>query len=141
MRLTFRVPLKELTADVHEALGKAVSETAHGIQAVAQREINAGGKTGRVYKRGKKRHQASAPGQAPATDTGNLSNTVAVASPLSGSGRASLEMEVVVNAEYAPVLEFGGAHIAARPFLKPATLEQKPEFEERCKRAIKGAIR
>ena len=68
-------------------------------------------KHGRIDDRG---HQASAPGEAPALDTGFLANslTAEVTGPASAI--------VYTNAEYAQELEFGGSHLAPRPFLQPA---------------------
>lgn len=73
-------------------------------------------KTGAVY--GK--HQASAAGEAPASDTGFLARSIShdvvvVNGEVVGMIKAS--------APYAPHLEFGTKHIAPRPFMQPA-LEQ-----------------
>ena len=71
---------------------------------------------------GYKFHRASAPGEAPATDTGNLANSIYARM----TGKA--EGEVGSTAEYAPVLEFGGAHVAPRPALRPAVQAEWPDF-------------
>jgi len=82
--------------------------------------------TGRKYRRGRKYHIASAPGQPPAVDTGRL--------------RASITHEVCkesnqiiglvgTNVEYAPHLEFGTNKMAARPFLRPALFNNIPEIK------------
>ena len=70
-------------------------------------------KSGRIYKRGKKFHTASAPGQAPATDSGNLVSSImpAMADDLTG--------EIMLN-DYGVYLEFGTNRIAARPFIIPS---------------------
>jgi len=70
--------------------------------------------TGRTYVRGGIAHTASAPGQPPAVDTGNLKNSIQ-------TNRVSQrEYRVNVGAEYGIYLELGTSRMAARPFLTPA---------------------
>lgn len=71
-------------------------------------------KSGRTYKRGKKVHQASAAGEAPAIDTGLLINSMVPTFPSPTKGI------LTIGAEYAAFLEFGTNKIAARPFATPA---------------------
>jgi hypothetical protein len=71
-------------------------------------------KSGRQYKRGSRTHTASRPGEAPAVDTGFLINSIRTA--IISDTRA----EIVVGAEYAEALEFGGDKVAERPFIRPA---------------------
>ena len=95
----------------------------------AQVAIMSPPKSGRVYGS----HQASAPGEAPATDTGNLAN--------SGTVRRVgwLHFECVFSAEYAQALEFGtpSGKILPRPFLRPAVYKQAPILQE----ALDDALR
>jgi hypothetical protein len=113
------------------------AEYAEGMAAIAQQAVNATikriearakvslgePKSGRLYRRGQGRwHQASAPGEAPATDYGVLANSIA--SRMIGP----TEGEVTVSAEYAAVLELGGARMAPRPFLGPAVEAEWPAF-------------
>ena len=67
--------------------------------------------TGRTY--GK--HQASAPGEPPAVDTGILRNTI-------GTESLGGVIRIGSGQEYAPILEYGSglARIAPRPFMRPA---------------------
>jgi hypothetical protein len=67
-------------------------------------------KSGRIYKRGNKTHQASARGEAPAIDTGFLANSIQTEFPNRTTGI------VTVGAEYGRVLE----EILDRPFVRPA---------------------
>lgn len=89
-----------------------VDKRAHDIQADIIASFS-GPRSGRMYGA----HQASAPGEAPAWDTGNLANNTNVTFPTEGRGRVA---EVRVGTEYAPILEFGGVHMAPRPFMHPA---------------------
>lgn len=83
-----------------EAVQKAVMD----IEAESKRRMTEP-KHGRLYGE----HQASAPGEAPAVDTGGLINSIqgVMNSPMSGV--------VFTDKEYAPVLEFGGVDMQARP--------------------------
>lgn len=76
-------------------------------------------KTGRLYKvnRTGKLHRASAPGQAPAIDTGNLVNSI------HSEQVNRSEARTFTNVEYAPMLEFGTAKMAPRPFMTPAAIK------------------
>lgn len=94
-------------------------KAAHDVEARAKVAIQTGAKTGRMYGR----HQASAPGEAPATDTGHLVNSIHV-----DAGPGELAAEVVVGAEYGAYLEFGTTDMAPRPFLGPAVEAARPGF-------------
>ena len=81
-------------------------------------------KTGLIYKRpGGKTHQASAPGEAPAIDYGNMVNSIQV--DFENGGLTGI---VFTSRDYAALLEFGGAHVAARPFMEPAVNTEWPSF-------------
>ena len=73
-------------------------------------------KSGRFYKvsRTGRRHQASAPGQAPAVLTGFLTNSIQSAFPKATEGI------ITIGAEYAEYLERGTSRMARRPFVQPA---------------------
>lgn len=107
--------------------------TAHQVLARARMLIQSPPKTGRVYKRGNRAHQASAPGEAPATDTGALVN----------ASKAEQEQAAVwavtFTAEYAKMLEFGTpVQLAARPFLRPAVEAERQRFVAAMKRIVEG---
>ena len=67
-------------------------------------------------------HQASAPGQAPASDTGNLVSQIIV------RPKNPDEVAVESNALYSSFLEFGTSKMLARPFLFPATERSRPKI-------------
>jgi len=87
---------------------RAMTLDGAGLIQNAQRQSPA---TGRMY--GK--HQASAPGEAPAPDTGRLVGSVFAAPVQRVSG--GLRASVVVNTEYAAALEMGTEKMAARPYI------------------------
>jgi HK97 gp10 family phage protein len=98
-----------------KSMDKLVFKTANRIRNKAIELVLRGTKSGRRYRRRGVIHQASAPGEAPASDTGRLVQSIRVKHE-PGSKRAI----VVASTRYAVDLEFGTRHMAARPFLRPA---------------------
>lgn len=75
-------------------------------------------------------HQASAPGESPATDRGLLVNSVVHDIQASKDEKVKLLVGCTgshVNS-YATVLEFGGRFIEERPFLRPAVYENQQKI-------------
>lgn len=78
------------------------------------------------------KHQASAPGEPPASDTGHLVTN-------SGIERVQTGLyKVWFGAEYAEALEFGTPTIAERPFLRPAVAFFESYFYSMVRRIIGG---
>lgn len=101
--------VEEGTLEGLEALGLMVQNS-------AREKVLKGPKTGRRYKKSASvTHQASAPGEAPASDTGTL-----VRSILSEVQRSALEVIISAGTFYAKMLEYGTRMMAARPFMLPA---------------------
>lgn len=91
---------------------------------------NADAATGKTtFTVGYKLHRASAKGQAPATDTGNLANSIQ-AKPIN-----RFLWEVAVGEEYGEILE----ERRDRPFLRPAVDEVRPAFEAAVRDVFKEA--
>lgn len=124
--------------------------TAHQIEARAKLKIQNPPKTGRIYELGEqtvsfttkggkavsftarkgvasRQHQASAPGEAPATETDALVN--------SGYTKrlGTADYEVGFTTEYAAALEFGTPRIEPRPYLRPSVEEERAQFEARIR--------
>lgn len=128
---------------------KALEAAALIVRNDAVRSIQKGPKTGRIYERGvakkgrrkKVMHQASAPGQAPATDTGML------ASNITFYGRAGRRPTAYVEAQmhYSRDLESGTRKMSPRPFMRPALQRNKAKVLELVRQAAakvaKGARR
>lgn len=150
-------PLLSFPRELESRLESIIKETAVKIQDNSKREIMTGPKSGRIYHRGEHRvsfktsnstfvsfiakrgsraksHQASAPGQAPATDYGNLVNSHNV------MPRSKFIYWVTVAAKHAKALEHGTPRIAPRPFLRPASDKERPEFMPRVKKATRDAM-
>lgn len=135
MKTAFKVissgSAEEFSAGVRQRLGEVVIKTALDLQAWVRLEM-AKPKTGREYRRGKKRvHVASAPGEAPAVDMGLLSNSIRV------ERTELLTAEVSAGTEYAEPLEFGTVKMAARPFMGPGAEHVRPRFNSAVDEVIR----
>ena len=92
------------------------------------------------------RHQASAPGEAPAKDTGGLENSVYIEQTGSASYRLGISDKKARDGktsykEVAFWLEKGTRKIAMRPNWIPETEKARKEFEEIMRRTIAAAIK
>lgn len=114
------------------ALTKACRAGALFLEAEILKSLEGGG-TGRTYRHGNVEHQASAPGEPPATDTGTLAGSIHV---VPGDRQA----EVVASASYAAYLEFGTSKMAPRPYMRPAVDKHQGELTEVVKQAIIGTL-
>ncbi len=121
-------------------------------------------KTGRIYatnknagkrtKTGKRRkpkyiyHQASAPGEAPAADTGRLNQSITAVVVQDDDN--AIVVQTAANAPYATRLEYGGAHeapngnkvhIEPRPYMRPAFANNVERVKDMITLAVAQAIR
>jgi HK97 gp10 family phage protein len=126
--------LAALGDEVREATGRVVQETAQDLEAAIKLEIQQGAKTGRVYRRGGVSHRASAPGEAPASDTGTLIGSI------QHERENAHAYSVGSRLDYAAFLEYGTSRMAARPFFRPAAEAIKPVFRGRLEAIVRGAI-
>ena len=132
---------REVQANVNKELEKGLYACALKVEHEAKASIASGNKSGRIYKRGNITHKASAPGEAPATDTGRLISSInSYLNKLAG-----LEAFVVAGrgvAKYATMLEHGTSKMAARPFMFPAVEKSKAFIQERLNKAVRdGALK
>ena len=104
-----------------QAVRRALGKLAHDVEANAKKAME-GQKSGRMYDG----HQASAPGEAPAVDTGNLKNSIRA----EAVGDGTREWSVNVGAEYGAGLEFGTPEIAPRPYMRPAAEETRQKIDD-----------
>jgi HK97 gp10 family phage protein len=136
---------------IDTAIQREVKKGAVKIQRTAVLSIMRGAKNGKIYtdyyaivggrlvpvKKRAKPHRASAPGQAPATDSGTLAGSIVVEYDPDGKGA-----NIIAKAAYAKWLEFGtdGKYrIAPRPFMKPAHDQNAPQIMKDLKTAIQKA--
>ena len=116
--------LKALEKHLEEPFREVIKGGAQLIRGEAIKSIQTGAKSGRIYEKYNPRrtHRASAPGQAPASDTGNLVRNIAV------KMESRDQVAVVSSAPYSQFLEFGTSKMLPRPFLFPATQRSKKKI-------------
>lgn len=88
-----------------------------------------GPKSGRMYGS----HKASAPGEAPASETTALERSITVEQIDANT------IAIGTNSPYAPILEFGGGRIAPRPNFAPVAEQMTAEVTEKLIIAIQAA--
>ena len=113
-----------------ESLAKARRGALRGVVISTERVLAEGNrliasppKTGRLYRRRGVVHQASAPGEPPATDTGRL-----IQSGRAAHDAAELSGTATWSTAYAAGLEFGTQKMAPRPFARPALMNMRDEI-------------
>jgi hypothetical protein len=121
----------------------AMNKAAITVQATAKKLIGGAG-SGRLYKRGKKQHRASSPGQPPARDTGILANSVSFQVGQKGNkiiGSVGPDTGDIkskkprVDPDYGLYLELGTSRIAARPWLRPSLIKSRKKIDVFFKKA------
>lgn len=111
------------------AIDRICEDTALEIHARSQMSMY-GPKHGRIYVRRGRIHQASAPGEAPAVDTGHLVTSVI-------TRRVALaDYETSYGAKYAAMLEYGTRRILPRPFVRPAINAVARKFFEAIRNVV-----
>jgi len=127
--LTKRGALMTLGAEMQKRLDAEVARAAVNTANNARSAVQAGG-SGITYDKYNPRrtHQASAPRQPPATDTGRLVSSITQSKQPDG-------WLVGSKVNYSKWLEFGtiqgGGHIEERPFFRPALAKARKEWRER----------
>ena len=106
------------------------------IRGEAIKSIQAGAKSGIVYEKYNPRrsHRASAPGQAPASDTGNLVSKIIV------KQKSKNITNVESNADYSAFLEYGTSKMEPRPFMLPAFEKSKKPIINAVFKRVKNKI-
>ena len=125
--------IRSFDGDISRQLNLIVNAAALESINDVKKAIQGPPKTGRKYQRGTVVHQASAPGQAPATDTGFL------VSSIYNEDRGYLTKAIGSRLDYAFYLEFGTRKIAARPSWVPAVERAIPNMLKRVNIAIAKA--
>jgi hypothetical protein len=126
--------IRAYQGDISKQLGLIVNAAALEAVSDVRRAIQGPPKTGREYPRGRdKIHRASAPGQAPATDTGTL------VSSIYNEDRGRNAKALGSRLPYAFYLEFGTFKMDARPSWIPAVERAIPKMLKRVELAIAKA--
>ena len=126
--------LKQLNKQLEPDFQEIVKGGGQLIRGEAVKSIQQGSKSGVVYEKYNPRrsHRASAPGEAPASDTGNLVSKIIV------KQKTKNITNVESNANYSAFLEYGTSKMQPRPFMLPAfEKSKKPIVEATFKRVVK----
>ena len=129
--------LRAYGAKAEKHVGDAVNATGLELRGDIVKAYQRGPASGMTYEKYNPRrtHTASAPGQAPATDTGRLASSVDF--KREGPMSAAVGSQVA----YAAMLEFGTSRIAPRPAWVPATEAMRPKFRQRLETALARAAK
>lgn len=117
-------------------IGDVVMETAADLEADVKLRHQQGPHTGKLYKRGGVVHQASAPGESPAPDTGAPGLMGSIYHEPDGP-LAAVVGSRLINALY---LEQGTTKMRPRPMWVPAAEQMKPIFIDRMSKAVEAAM-
>lgn len=117
-----------------DAIADAVEATALNVQGDAVKSIQRGTKGGRTYVKydPNRTHKASAPGEAPSSDTGQLAGSIQVVDGAFDHAFVGSDLD------YAEWLEFGTRDMEERPWLRPAVEKNRPLFRKRLIAAIRA---
>lgn len=119
----------QLAGVLPDVVDMEVEATAKDIETDVKLDM-AGPKSGRIYGS----HRASAPGEAPAMDTGNLVNSIQTEKEAPGA------WTVYTNVDYAAYLELGTVYMEPRPAFIPAAEHWAQGFDSRIADAIAGGF-
>ena len=122
IEITVKDETPELLQKVNAAIGRWVRKAAAYVEGQLKSSM-AEPKTGRRYGD----HIASAPGESPAVDSGNLTGSITQIFP------STLEARVGTPVEYALYLEDGTNKMAARPLWQKTASESLPTLEKMLK--------
>ena len=126
--------LENLDKQLEPEFQEIVKGGAQLIRGEAIKSIQTGAKSGVVYQmyNPRREHRASAPGQAPASDTGNLVSKIVVRQK--GVNVTNVES----NANYSAFLEYGTSKMQPRPFMLPAfEKSKKPILDATFRRVVR----
>ena len=126
--------LENLDKQLEPEFQEIVKGGAQLIRGEAIKSIQTGAKSGVMYQmyNPRREHRASAPGQAPASDTGNLVSKIVVRQK--GANVTNVES----NANYSAFLEYGTSKMQPRPFMLPAfEKSKKPILDATFRRVVR----
>lgn len=133
VKITDRTP--EKLAKLDAAIKGFVRDGSQHIERKLVQNVNEGGRSGKTYRRGKgATHQASAPGEFPKTDSGDLSDSIQ--RDIESNG---LEARIGSAMEYAEYLETGTSRMAARPLWERTLHDEMPTLERLLTSAVESA--
>lgn len=129
--------LREASQEVKASVAAEMAAIGVALRGDIVKRIQRGPASGRIYERRGIVHQASAPGEAPMSDTGRLANSIYFTEGFGPSRGVSVQ--VGSNLVYAKYLEYGTRHMQERPYFTPAANKVRKTFTRRIEAAIKRA--
>ena len=128
--------LDKLEKDMEIPFQEIVKGGGQLIRTEAIKSIQTGAKSGVMYQKynPRREHRASAPGQAPASDTGNLVSKIIV------KQKTKNITNVESNADYSAFLEYGTSKMEPRPFMLPAFEKSKKPIINAVFKRVKNKI-
>lgn len=117
----------ELMQKLEAAIGRFVAKGAGHIEGRLKASMTEP-KSGRLYGD----HRASAPGESPAVDSGNLIGSIVQIFP------STLEALIGTPVEYAVYLETGTSRMAQRPLWEKTIADELPTLEKMLDKEIDG---
>ena len=128
--------LNRLGKDMEVPFQEIVKGGGQLIRGEAIKSIQSGAKSGVMYQmyNPRREHRSSAPGQAPASDTGNLVSKIIV------KQKTRNITNVESNADYSAFLEYGTSKMQPRPFMLPAFEKSKKPILDATFRRVVGKI-
>lgn len=130
----FKTGLEKAKKEYDKRAQRAIKKGALFFVAEVKKELSKQG-TGKQYRRGRKIHIASAPGQPPAVDTGQL--RASITHLVEREFRAWIAM-VGTNLQKAAPLEFGTSRMAARPFILTTLTRIRPQVIKIFEKELSG---
>lgn len=128
IRITIKDRTPELLQKVEAAIHRFVRKGAAYVEGQLKASM-AEAKSGRMYGT----HRASAPGESPAIDSGNLAGSITMIFP------STLEAKVGTPVEYALYLEEGTGRMQPRPLWQKTADEALPTLENLLKAELRQA--
>lgn len=127
----------DLARKVRRKAGKVIAKVTEDATADYKGRITDNtGKSGAVYTlRNGAEHQASAPGESPANQYGDLAANITFE-----VDEDNLVGTIQAFKNYAPVLELGGENVEARPALRPALEVIEKVLPDALEAAVKSAV-
>lgn len=141
-RNRLNLTLTGMARDARPAVLRAMRRGGLAIENRAVDGIISPPKTGRIYPskhRKGRTHQASAPGEFPAADSGRLHQSITTATVRDDA--TSIVVETGANVPYATWLEFGTVNMEPRPFMTPAFRENVQGIERNVAAEVARALR
>ena len=136
LKAKFRHIRRKLVTGSDGSLYKAVNKGGQRIRTEAVKAISKGARSGKTYKRGSKTHQASAAGEFPKTDTGNLVNNITV----ERDGKHAVTVGSRIQAPEGYWLETKELSQGGRRWLEPIFNKNKKKIVADIAKVVKKAV-